>query len=356
MTDYMYARLQRIRRASYRLSDDDVVDWLIQGVRSTSAKPMLAAFHDLRRGTISEFLHYVQQMDRRDVGVNDDMRAPAASKTSKPSERNAAESTTTTTPKYTRLPADTCARCKKKGHRAIACPDLDTRTEEEKAAAAKRREERVAREQRTHRIVTTRTEGRIILVPTKINGVETLALWDTGSTATLVSSAFAEQHNFDVVPDTYCVLRGPFGDSTTPVGATQGHIAIEEASATIGVKVVNDLPHDAVIGTDWRECVTFDYIERYTNGMRTLEWIPKNSPQEAPKMEHRRNDITPQPAHKNDNEETDAATSVAVTLNSSPKQVHPNLPSLEEVRREIAQVQPANFDTDQTEKNEICAE
>ncbi|KAL1462073.1 hypothetical protein MTO96_043234 [Rhipicephalus appendiculatus] len=67
-------------------------------------------------------------------------------------------------------------------------------------------------------------------------------------------------------------------------------------------------------------------------------------------MEHRRNDITPQPAHKNDNEETDAATSVAVTLNSSPKQVHPNLPSLEEVRREIAQVQPANFDTDQTEK------
>ncbi|KAL1482289.1 hypothetical protein MTO96_050339 [Rhipicephalus appendiculatus] len=135
-----------------------------------------------------------------------------------------------------------------------------------KAAAAKRREERAAREQRTHRIVTTRTEGRIILVPTKINGVETLALWDTGSTATLVSSAFVE-HYFDVVPDTDCVLRGPFGD-----------IAIEDARATIGVKVVNELPHDAVIGTDCRECVTFDYIERYTNGTHTLEWIPKNSP------------------------------------------------------------------------------
>ncbi|KAH8026045.1 hypothetical protein HPB51_015394 [Rhipicephalus microplus] len=47
MTDYMYARLQCIRRASYKLSDNDVVDWLIQGVRSTSVKPMLAAFHDL---------------------------------------------------------------------------------------------------------------------------------------------------------------------------------------------------------------------------------------------------------------------------------------------------------------------
>ncbi|KAL1483221.1 hypothetical protein MTO96_033348 [Rhipicephalus appendiculatus] len=67
-------------------------------------------------------------------------------------------------------------------------------------------------------------------------------------------------------------------------------------------------------------------------------------------MEHRRNDITPQPAHKNYGDETDAATSVAVTFNSSPKQVHPNLPSLEEVRREIAQVQPANFDRDQTAK------
>ncbi|KAH7975203.1 hypothetical protein HPB49_024890 [Dermacentor silvarum] len=64
MTDYIYARLQRIRRGSYKLSDDDVVDWLVQGVRSASAKPMLAAFHDLRHGTISEFLDYVQQLDR----------------------------------------------------------------------------------------------------------------------------------------------------------------------------------------------------------------------------------------------------------------------------------------------------
>ncbi|KAH6948006.1 hypothetical protein HPB50_022440 [Hyalomma asiaticum] len=117
-----------------------------------------------------------------------------------------------------------------------------------------------------------------------------------------------QQHNFDVVPDTDCVLRGPFGDSTTPAGATQGHIAIEDASATIGVEVVNDLPHDAVIGTDWRECVAFDYIERYTNGTHTLEWIPKDSPPETPEMEHRKN-ITPQPAHKDDNEETDVTSS-----------------------------------------------
>ncbi|KAL3186197.1 hypothetical protein MRX96_027928 [Rhipicephalus microplus] len=116
MTDYMYARLQRIRRAWYKLSDDDVVDWLIQGVRSTSVKPMLAAFHDLRRGTITEFLHYAQQLDRRDVGISDEKKPPAVRKSSKLNERNAAEPTTTTTPKYALLPADTCARCKRKGH------------------------------------------------------------------------------------------------------------------------------------------------------------------------------------------------------------------------------------------------
>lgn len=53
--------------------------------------------------------------------------------------------------------------------------------------------------------------------------------------------------------------------------------------------------------------------------------------------------------HKDDNEETDV-TSVAATLTNSPRQGHPNLLSLEEVRREIAEVQPANFNADQTEK------
>lgn len=140
MTDYVYARLQRIRRGSCKLSDDDVVDWLIQGVHSASAKPMLAAFHDLRRGTINQFLHYVQQLDRRDVGLNDDRKPPTLSKTPKPTERNTTDTANTTAPKYTRPPADTCARCKKKGHRVIDFPDPDTRMEDEKAAAAQRRQ------------------------------------------------------------------------------------------------------------------------------------------------------------------------------------------------------------------------
>ncbi|KAH6947623.1 hypothetical protein HPB50_020201 [Hyalomma asiaticum] len=65
ITDYMYSRLQRIRRGKYALSDDDIVDWLIQGVRSENAKPMLAAFHDLRKGSVSDFISYARQFDRR---------------------------------------------------------------------------------------------------------------------------------------------------------------------------------------------------------------------------------------------------------------------------------------------------
>ncbi|KAL3234198.1 hypothetical protein MRX96_022635 [Rhipicephalus microplus] len=68
---------------------------------------MLAAFHDLRRETITEFLHYAQQLDRRDVGISDEKKPPAVGKSSRLSEKNAAEPTTTTTPKYARLPADT---------------------------------------------------------------------------------------------------------------------------------------------------------------------------------------------------------------------------------------------------------
>lgn len=52
-TDYVYSRLKRIKRGKYTFTDDDIVDWLIQSVRSESAKPMLEAFHDLRRGSAS---------------------------------------------------------------------------------------------------------------------------------------------------------------------------------------------------------------------------------------------------------------------------------------------------------------
>ncbi|KAH6922495.1 hypothetical protein HPB50_015122 [Hyalomma asiaticum] len=93
-----------------------------------------------------------------------------------------------------------------------------------------------------------------------------------------------------------------------------------DASATIGVKVVNDLPHDAVIGTDWRERVAFDYIERYTNGTHTLDWIPKNSPPETPEMEHRKN-FTPQPAHKDDKEETDVTFRVSLLFPAFSKSI-----------------------------------
>ncbi|KAH6948005.1 hypothetical protein HPB50_022439 [Hyalomma asiaticum] len=67
ITDYMYSRLQRIGRGKYALSDDDIVDWLIQGVRSETAKPMLAAFHDLRKGSVSDFISSTDARHRREA-------------------------------------------------------------------------------------------------------------------------------------------------------------------------------------------------------------------------------------------------------------------------------------------------
>lgn len=63
---------------------------------------------------------------------------------------------------------------------------------------------------------------------------------------------------------------------------TQGRINIGTATATIEVKVVKDLPCAAIIGTDWRESIRYDYIERCANGIHTLEWITKKESQETP--------------------------------------------------------------------------
>ncbi|KAL3199972.1 hypothetical protein MRX96_043697 [Rhipicephalus microplus] len=64
ITDYMYSRLQRIRRGKYALGEDGIVDWLIRGVESDNAKPMLADFQDLRKEGVSDFISYAQQFDR----------------------------------------------------------------------------------------------------------------------------------------------------------------------------------------------------------------------------------------------------------------------------------------------------
>ncbi|KAH7978352.1 hypothetical protein HPB49_005266 [Dermacentor silvarum] len=159
ITDYMYCRLQRIKRGKYALSDDDIVDWLIQGVRLESARPVLAAFHDLRKGSVSEFINYVRQFDRRMASTRSDGTHAKTSPRNEPQKKDTRDDHQQGKP--TRLPADICARCLQRGHRAKDCPRPDTRTEEEKVAAARRKEERAAREQRTNRIVTARSEDNI---------------------------------------------------------------------------------------------------------------------------------------------------------------------------------------------------
>ncbi|KAH7944685.1 hypothetical protein HPB51_028603 [Rhipicephalus microplus] len=275
MTDYIYACVQRIRRALYKLSDDDVVDWLIQGVWSTNVKPMLVAFHDLRRGRIAEFLHYAQQMDKRDVEISDEKKPPAVNKSSKLSERNATEPTTITTPKYARLPADTCARCKRKRHRAINCPDPDTRTEDEKAAAVQRRQAKSSPEG-INRVAIAETSGRrIILLQASVNDITSQALWDTGCAVTLIDQQFAQKHKFEVATDVDCVLGGPFGNSCKPTGVTQARITISDNCATVEAKVIKNLPYEVMVGLDWRQAIPFDYIERYDHGIHTIEFIQK---------------------------------------------------------------------------------
>ncbi|KAH7986375.1 hypothetical protein HPB49_025989 [Dermacentor silvarum] len=91
ITDYMYCRLQRIKRGKYARSDDDIVDWLIQGVRLESARPVLAAFHDLRKGSVSEFINYARQFDRRMASTRSDGRHGKTSPRNEPQKKKIRE-------------------------------------------------------------------------------------------------------------------------------------------------------------------------------------------------------------------------------------------------------------------------
>ncbi|KAH6946337.1 hypothetical protein HPB50_012866 [Hyalomma asiaticum] len=116
------------------------------GVRSESAKPMLAAFH-FRRGSVSEF-SYARKFDRRTTSTTGETTSARPllrnSSTRIEPAKNATKDDHQPS-KPTRNSADTCARCLLRRHRAKDCTKPDTRTEEQKAAAAQQREERRAK-------------------------------------------------------------------------------------------------------------------------------------------------------------------------------------------------------------------
>ncbi|KAL3175749.1 hypothetical protein MRX96_000937 [Rhipicephalus microplus] len=97
----------------------------------------------------------------------------------------------------------------------------------------------------------------------------------TRSAVTLIDEQFAQKHNFEVTTDVDCVLGGPFGNSCKPTGVTQARIAIGDACATVEAKVIKNLPYEVMVGLDWRQAIPFDYIERYDNGIHSIEFTQK---------------------------------------------------------------------------------
>ncbi|XP_064477004.1 uncharacterized protein LOC135390930 [Ornithodoros turicata] len=297
IVDYMYSRLELIRRGHYDLSNEDIVDWLIQGVSNAAEKPILAAYYDLRQGTLSEFLQYASQIERqgqynrghnKSTAVqNGAPRFQQQTPNTVPSHKSPpAPQVPETTVKLGKIPSDTCARCLKTGHRARQCDQPDTRTPEQKAAATRRWQQRTDRttppkhitsEKHVNKVVTAHPSSRqnVIVLPATVNGIATEVMWDTGSATTLLSEDFASCHNFHIVPDNETVLRGPFGNTSQPLGVTQALISIGCATATVQACVSREIPHSVIIGLDWRKAIPFDYVERCNENSFSVEWIPK---------------------------------------------------------------------------------
>ncbi|KAL3175726.1 hypothetical protein MRX96_000917 [Rhipicephalus microplus] len=138
-------------------------------------------------------------------------------------------------------------------------------TEDEKAAAVRRRQAKSS-PRGINTVAIAEVSGRkIILLQAGVNDIMSQALWDTGSAVTLINEQFAQKHNFEVATDVDCVLGGPFGNSCKPTSVTQARIIIGDACATVEAKVIKNLPYE----------VMFNYIERYDNGIRNIEFIQK---------------------------------------------------------------------------------
>lgn len=310
LVDYLYARLQKIKRAKYQLTDEDIVDWLVDGVANQSHKPMLSAFYQLRRGTVQDLIQYGKEIDRQTPDPSEKPRTTgdygertysrnvptspldrAFPRQTSPEIRETktaveAGSRSQSTSKSYFLTPNTCARCRSYGHRAKDCPLPDTRTEEEKAAALQRRLSRgnytatyrnsnIERQINSVVSVCTNFPRDSIVLPAVVNGIETSVLWDNGSAVTLVSRSFATSHNLSTVAETDIILRGPFGGISEPIGTTQATIAIGVAKATIQVHVIESLRHDVIVGLDWRQAIPYDYIDRCDETTHSIEWIPK---------------------------------------------------------------------------------
>ena len=84
------------------------------------------------------------------------------------------------------------------------------------------------------------------LTPITINGVDTLALTDTGANHSLVSEAFAEAHGWEFVPCEGTISRA--GLSEPRKGKIMATIQCGQTSAEIWLTVLPNSRHDVILG------------------------------------------------------------------------------------------------------------
>lgn len=111
-----------------------------------------------------------------------------------------------------RLSPDTCARRKMRGHQPKDCTQPNTRTKEEKAAAAQQCKTKQSPPKRVNNVVKAHqaNKGRKILLPPHVHGVKTIAFWDTGSAAAYMNKRVATSYNPEVTSDSDRALGDPW--------------------------------------------------------------------------------------------------------------------------------------------------
>lgn len=199
--------------------------------------------------TFTDFLQYLLQTDRSTFTVaNTARQQPRAAHDI---EQNVHS------PRH-HLPSNICARCLMQGHRARECTQPDTHAHTKGKTAAGNNTE--CPEGMQHAVVsaTTFKRGEAISLPTLVNSIKTITLWDTGYTATFIREKL---HHSQVVPEPD-ILKGSSGDTSLPTGAAQATISTSQAT------VINNLHYSVIIGLEWQET---DHVEWFNSGIRQTE-------------------------------------------------------------------------------------
>ncbi|CAN7941779.1 unnamed protein product, partial [Ixodes hexagonus] len=255
---YTFAKLRLLARCPVLLTDQQRIEYIIQGIADRQVTNAIAAQCS---PTVDAFIAVVTQLDNASLHVRrthdpltlggnciNNSRLPAAPM---PEARYDAIAQRYNAPAYRSgqdLRDAVCFRCRNKGHLSAKCPESQQPRPPPPPAQSPRSD-------RTFTCKTGDTElsGSIIacaMVTADVRGIGHLdAFPDSGSSITLISAKHVS--GLQLLPWAAAPLIVVGGGTITPVGSACLRISVDDISGVVEAAVLENNPLPLILGDDW---------------------------------------------------------------------------------------------------------